>query len=123
MFDHSKMTLKNHIDSRDTDRITEMSKSLFEFSKEKKSSKSPKNKDITKIHSLYQDLYLTDLKNDVEEGKNHLNYQKEINQEKSVTMDKQKKELAQAKRTITNYRKMISELQQELYRSAKGLPR
>jgi hypothetical protein len=30
-----------------------MSKSLFEFSKRPEGSKSPKNKDISKIHSLY----------------------------------------------------------------------
>jgi hypothetical protein len=33
MLDHSKMTMKGHLDSKDTDRITEMSKSLFEFSR------------------------------------------------------------------------------------------
>ena len=55
------------------------SKSLFEFSKNRQEgSKSPKH-DITKIHSLYHDLYLTDLKVEVEEGQNHLKYQKEIN--------------------------------------------
>jgi len=66
--------------------------------------------DAAKVHSLYQDLYLTDLKNDLGEVEDVLSREKEKNLQLVQTVAKLKKELLNNKRTIANYRKIVTEM-------------
>lgn len=56
--------------------------------------------EVDKIHSLYQDLYLTDLKNDLDEVEDTLQKEKEFNLHQNNQIAKLQKELNSAKRTI-----------------------
>jgi len=71
--------------------------------------------DASKIHSLYQDLYLTDLKNDVGELETDLSREKEKNLQLTQQLAKSKKELLNQKRTIANYRKAVTEMQKDFF--------
>ena len=71
--------------------------------------------DATKIHSLYQDLYLTDLKNDLGEAEGNLSQEKQRTLQLQRLVTKYKKELATAKKTITNYRKIVTEMQKNFF--------
>lgn len=71
--------------------------------------------DASKIHSLYQDLYLTDLKNDVGELETDLSKEKERNLHLLQQLNKCKKELINQKRTITNYRKAVTDMQKDFF--------
>ena len=76
--------------------------------------------DVTKIHSLYQDLYLTDLKNDLGEVEGDLSKEKEKNLQLTQVLAKYKKELQGARRTIANYRKIVTEMQKNFFSSKQG---
>ena len=80
--------------------------------------------DASKIHSLYQDLYLTDLKNDVGELETDLSREKEKNLQLTQMLNKCKKELVNQKRTIANYRKAVTDMQKDFFGagSAGGPP-
>lgn len=78
--------------------------------------------DASKIHSLYQDLYLTDLKNDVGELETDLSREKEKNLQLSQQLAKSKKELLNQKRTIANYRKAVTEMQKDFFAGSAGGP-
>ena len=78
--------------------------------------------DVTKIHSLYQDLYLTDLKNDLGEVEGDLSKEKEKNLHLTQLLAKYKKELQGARRTIANYRKIVTEMQKNFFSSKQGGP-
>ena len=76
--------------------------------------------DLTKIHSLYQDLYLTDLKNDLGEVEGDLSKEKGKNTHLIQIVEKYKKELHAAKRTIANYRKIVTDMQKNFFDSKQG---
>lgn len=67
--------------------------------------------EVDKIHSLYQDLYLTDLKNDLDEVEDTLQKEKEFNLHQNNQIAKLQKELNSAKRTIQTYRRIIIDQQ------------
>ena len=69
--------------------------SLYHKSQASVTKKSDKlNRDVSQIHSLYQDLYLTDLKNDVGELESDISKEKEKNVHLMNQINKLKKELA-----------------------------
>ena len=69
--------------------------SLYHKSQASVTKKSDKlNRDASQIHSLYQDLYLTDLKNDVGELESDISKEKEKNAHLMNQINKLKKELA-----------------------------
>ena len=75
------------------------------------SKKSEKlNRDASQIHSLYQDLYLTDLKNDMGDLEAELSKEKEKNLHLVNQLNKLKKELNKHKKTIENYRKAATDM-------------
>lgn len=79
--------------------------------------------DASKIHSLYRDLYLTDLKNDISDVEDSLMKEKERYAIKSKNFDKLKYELDAAKKTIQNYRRMLIDQQKEFAStSLRGAP-
>jgi hypothetical protein len=61
------------------------------------------------IHSLYNDLYLTDLKNDIGDKDSDLKAEREHNMLQSDYIKKLKNQITNAKRTILIYRKLLSE--------------
>ena len=73
---------------------------------------------------MYQDLYLTDLKKDVDELENDLSKEKERNLKLQQIIEKCKKELNNQKRTIANYRKAVTDMQKDFFGagSARGAP-
>ena len=87
-------------------------------------AKKKQQQDTGKIHSLYQDLYLTDLKNDVGELETDLTKEKEKNLKLQQMLEKCKKELNNQKRTIANYRKAVTDMQKDFFGlgSARGVP-
>jgi len=62
------------------------------------------------VHCLYQELYLTDLKNDLGEVEDVLSREKEKSLLLIQTVAKLRKELHNNKRTIANYRKIVTEM-------------
>jgi hypothetical protein len=62
------------------------------------------------IHSLYNDLYLTDLKNDIGDKESDLKAEREHNMLQSDYIKKLKNQITNAKRTILIYRKLLSEM-------------
>jgi hypothetical protein len=62
------------------------------------------------IHSLYNDLYLTDLKNDIGDKDSDLKAEREHNMLQSDYIKKLKNQITNAKRTILIYRKLLSEM-------------
>lgn len=80
---------------------------------------SGNNAACSRVHSLYQDLYLTDLKNDISEQDDLL---QKANQSKIVQdqeLSKVQSELQMAKRTIDRYRKTLLDVQREKAQSKK----
>lgn len=78
-----------------------------------------KKGDLSSIHSFYQELYLTDLKNDIGELDTDLQQEKGRNMKLNQQLNKLKEELATAKRTIANYRKMVTDMQKDFFKSSK----
>eukprot|EP00347_Sterkiella_histriomuscorum_P010193 403377247 len=72
------------------------------------------NNDVTKIHQLYQDLYLTDLKKDLNVVEYELKNQKCMYNEKLRDTTSLKKEIIQYQCSLKRYRKMVQELQTKL---------
>ena len=62
------------------------------------------------IHSLYNDLYLTDLKNDIGDKESDLKAERVHNMLQSDYIKKLQNQIADAKRTILIYRKLLSEM-------------
>jgi hypothetical protein len=62
------------------------------------------------IHSLYNDLYLTDLKNDIGDKESDLKAERVHNMLQSDYIKKLQNQIANAKRTILIYRKLLSEM-------------
>jgi hypothetical protein len=62
------------------------------------------------IHSLYNDLYLTDLKNDIGDKELDLKAERVHNMLQSDYIKKLQNQIANAKRTILIYRKLLSEM-------------
>jgi hypothetical protein len=83
-------------------------------------SKTPKNEQsVGMIHSLYQDLYLTDLKQDLGDLDTDLQVEKARNLELTQAITKLKKEVKDNKRTIANYRKMVMDMQKDFFGGGK----
>lgn len=66
-----------------------------------------------KIHILYQDLFLTDMKNDLSEVNITLQKEKENGIHKDNLLKLLQNELQTAKRTIKTYRKVFLQMQRE----------
>ena len=62
------------------------------------------------IHSLYNDLYLTDLKNDIGDKESDLKAERVHNMLQSDYIKKLQNQIANAKRTILIYRKLLNEM-------------
>ena len=62
--------------SKEEELVNKTAKASF---RNKSQALQSSNQDASKIHSLYQDLYLTDLKNDVGELETDLSREKEKN--------------------------------------------
>lgn len=62
------------------------------------------------IHSLYNELYLTDLKNDIGDKESDLKAERVHNMLQSDYIKKLQNQIANAKRTILIYRKLLSEM-------------
>ncbi len=67
-----------------------------------------------KIHSLYEDLYLTDLKNDLGDAAETLQQEKLVACHLQHQVKQLNQKLAFANRTIANYRQSIVELQSQI---------
>lgn len=65
-------------------------------------------------------MYLTDLKNDVGELEEDLSKEKEKNLQLTQQLNKFKKELANNKRTIANYRKAVTDMQKDFFKGGSG---
>ena len=79
-------------DDKSTRKVT-TAKASFRHKSQGQGSKKTNAQDASKIHSLYQDLYLTDLKNDVGELETDLSKEKEKNLQLTQQLNKCKKEL------------------------------
>ena len=75
-------------------------------------------KSTTTIHSLNQDFYLTEVKDDVGKLQTDLGKEQEKNLVLQKMLAKCKKDLVAQKRTITNYRKAVAEMQKDFFAAA-----
>lgn len=66
--------------------------------------------DPSRIHSLYQDLYLTDMKQTLGNANENLSQLKKQITDYQDTIKKQQSEIQNLKRTITSYRRQVVEL-------------
>ena len=73
-----------------------------------------------KIKSLRQDLYLTDLKNDVGELESELTTEKEKNLVLTQQLAKAKKDIANLRKTIASYRKAATDMQKDFFTGGRG---
>lgn len=74
---------------------------------------------VGEIHSMYQDLFLTDMKREVEDAQSEL---KQCKQESNTTnreINILRKEQAQLQATLKRYRKMVQEMSAEHYQGGK----
>jgi len=66
-----------------------------------------------KIHSLYQDLFLTDLKKDLHEAESEIMSQKQKYNGAIRDVSEMKREIASYQGIVRRYRKMVAELQRK----------
>ncbi len=71
------------------------------------------------IHSLYQDLYLTDLKNDIGDKELDLKAERVQNMMQTDHIKKLQNALVKARRTILTYRKLLGEMQNDKSKGSK----
>lgn len=65
------------------------------------------------MHNVYQDLYLTDLKNDLDDVESELQKHKEKTLLKTDQIKKLQGQFANAKRMVECYRKIITDMQRD----------
>jgi paraquat-inducible protein B len=70
---------------------------------------------VGEIHSMYQDLFLTDMKKEVEDAQSELKQWKVETNTANREITILKKEQAQLEATLKRYRKMVQEMSSEHY--------
>ena len=103
------------LDGVATNQSTETTTNTFRKRKTKELTRQTSKVSNAQLHSLYQDLYLTDLKDDVGKLQTDLGKQQVKNLEMQQTLAKYKKEIAGLKRTIANYRKAVADMQKDFF--------
>ena len=108
--DYERMQLENeHLKDKQSELKT-VNKQLFD---QMPLSSAEPSQTVGEIHSLYQDLFLTDIKREVESAQTELKQCKQEQNSAQREMTTLKKENQQLNATIKRYRKMLQDMSKE----------